>query len=182
MSDDHDDTRLVASRAAAAATQRGGPDGADTVILTGHVVSVSRDAPAPALATHPVPRLDAGLYSYRIGDQAEPITLDVPSYIGRKPTSPRVTTRVAPRLVRVASPLKEVSATHLEVRQLGASVIVTDLRTTNGSVVMLPGRIPRKLLQGESVVVSPGTLVDIGDDNILQILPVQRVGETGRQQ
>ncbi|MCU1439928.1 MAG: hypothetical protein JWP85_925 [Rhodoglobus sp.] len=113
-------------------------------------------------------------YRFRVGERADSIPLDVPCYIGRRPSSPRVVSGTAPRLVRVPSPKREVSATHLEVRQLGSSVIVTDLRSTNGSIVMLPGSVPRKLRQGESVVVSPGTLVDIGDDNILQILPMQR--------
>jgi hypothetical protein len=52
---------------------------------------------------------------------------------------------------------------------------VTDLKSTNGSIVMVPGAVPRKLRQGESVVVSPGTLVDIGDDNVLQILPMRHL-------
>ena len=112
------------------------------------------------------------VYGFRLGDGPEVFALDVPAYVGRRPTAPRIPARTGPRLVRVASPHQEVSATHLEVRQLGASVIVTDLRTTNGSVVMLPGSVPRKLRQGESVVVSPGTLVDIGDDNIVHIVPV----------
>jgi hypothetical protein len=55
-------------------------------------------------------------------------------------------------------------------------VIVTDLKSTNGSIVMVPGSVPRKLRQGESVVVSPGTLVDIGDDNVIEILSARRVG------
>jgi hypothetical protein len=118
----------------------------------------------------------ATFYQFRVGSRTEPITLDRPCFVGRRPSSPRIISGAAPRLLRVPSPLKEVSATHLELRQMGSSVIVTDLRSTNGSVVMVPGSVPRKLRQGESVVVSPGTLVDIGDDNVLQILPMQRVG------
>lgn len=113
-------------------------------------------------------------YRVSIGPRSEPVTLDRPCVVGRRPSAPRIPQGPGPRLVRVPSPLKEVSSTHLEVRQLGSSVIVTDLRSTNGSVVMVPGSVPRKLRQGESVVVSPGTLVDIGDDNILQILPIKR--------
>ncbi len=113
-------------------------------------------------------------YGLRLGWRDEVILLDAPCFIGRKPTLPRIPAPVPPRLIRVSSPRKEVSSSHLEVRQLGASVIVTDLNSTNGSVVMVPGSVPRKLRQGESVVVSPGTLVDIGDNNILQILPMQR--------
>ena len=76
-----------------------------------------------------------------------------------------------PRLVRVSSGGHEVSSTHIELRQLGSSVVVTDMRSTNGSVVFPPGGAQRKLRQGESVVVSPGTLVDIGDGNVIEILP-----------
>lgn len=189
MSDDRDDTRLVAPRvlrvaalAASGGTTDGGDDG-DTIILTGAVLSVTpaaSDSPAVREAK-PVAPVRTDYYRYRIGDHREPISLEVPSYVGRRPTAPRVTRGVPPRLVRVASPLREVSATHLEIQQLGSSVIVTDLRSTNGSVVMLPGSVPRKLRQGESIVVSPGTLVDIGDENILQILPMQRQTVAGRQ-
>ena len=59
------------------------------------------------------------------------------------------------------------------MRQLGSSVVVTDTRSTNGSVVALPGSVPRRLRQGESVVVVPGTMVDIGDGNVVHILPMQ---------
>ena len=113
-------------------------------------------------------------YAIRLASRAEPIVLYAPCYIGRNPSAPRVVSGTPPRLIRVPSPQREVSSSHVEVRQLGSTVVVTDLRSTNGSVVMVPGSVPRKLRQGESVVVSPGTLVDIGDDNILQILPMQR--------
>lgn len=112
-------------------------------------------------------------YRFQLDSRAEAIALDRPCFVGRRPSSPRIAREPAPRLLRVPSPRKEVSATHIELRQLGSSVIVTDLRSTNGSMVIVPGGVPRKLRQGESVVVSPGTLVDIGDDNVLQILPMQ---------
>ena len=112
-------------------------------------------------------------HGFRIGN-SQIVLLDAIAYVGRKPSTPRVVRGGVPRLVRVQSPTQEVSSTHLELRQVGASVIVSDLRSTNGSVVMIPGSVPRKLRQGESVVVSPGTLVDIGDGNILQVLPMQR--------
>jgi hypothetical protein len=110
-------------------------------------------------------------YRFKIGRTV--VWLDAVSYVGRRPSSPRIVHGQMPRLVRVPSPGHEVSSTHIEVRQLGASVVVTDLRTTNGSVVFPPAGVPRKLRQGESVVVPPGTLVDIGDGNILEILPLE---------
>jgi pSer/pThr/pTyr-binding forkhead associated (FHA) protein len=169
-----DDTVIVPPRAR---LQRSLPDTDDTIIVAQTAVAAppaaERTAPAePTVITFTTPVTP--VYGFRVGERTDPIPLDVPSYIGRRPSSPRVIAGSAPRLVRVPSPQREVSATHLEVRQLGSSVIITDLRSTNGSIVMLPGSVPRKLRQGESVVVSPGTLVDIGDDNILQILPMQR--------
>ena len=110
-------------------------------------------------------------YRFRIGRTV--VWLDAVSYVGRRPSSPRIIYGQMPRLVRVPSPRQEVSSTHVELRQLGASVVLTDMRSTNGSIVFPPGGEPRKLRQGESVVSTPGTLVDIGDGNVIEILPLQ---------
>jgi hypothetical protein len=179
VSEDGDDTVLVPSRLPARPVEPGthagtDPDTDDTVIPMPKPRPIDHATTEPPVITSTVPVVPT-YYRFRMGERADSISLDVPCYIGRRPSSPRVVSGAAPRLVRVPSPKREVSATHLEVRQLGSSVIVTDLRSTNGSIVMLPGSVPRKLRQGESVVVSPGTLVDIGDDNILQILPMQRL-------
>jgi hypothetical protein len=118
--------------------------------------------------TEPVDEV-VGEFSFSINHNP-PIRLDVAALVGRRPALPRIMSGRAPRLVRVPSPLREVSSTHLELRQQGALVIVTDLRSTNGSIVTVPGRDPVKLHQGESVVVMPGTVVDIGDGNLVEIL------------
>jgi hypothetical protein len=174
VSEDLDDTLVVPPRPAAAPPT---PDHDDTVIGGSRGLVTVETEPIDT-ASIPAP---PGFYAFRVGEREGVIVLDVPAYVGRRPSSPRITSGVLPRLVRVPSPQREVSATHLELRQLGASVIIKDLRSTNGSVVMLPGSVPRKLRQGESVVVSPGTLVDIGDDNVIQILPMQRSGSERQQ-
>lgn len=110
------------------------------------------------------------VYSFRIGFDAAPVPLDTTVFVGRKPVGPRIPGVEHPRLITVASPRAEVSGTHLEIRQRGSSVIVTDLRSTNGSIVVIPGSVPRRMRQGESVVVSPGTFIDIGDGNLIEIL------------
>lgn len=180
MGEDIDDTVISPPQHPSVTPGTGTVDRDDTVVRS-PVARPHSSPPDPI----PEPTLTTGhsAYGLRVGLDGEPIPLDVPCFVGRRPSPPRVTRGVQPRLVRVASPHKEVSATHLEVRQLGASVVVTDLKSTNGTIVMVPGRKPRTLRQGESVVVSPGTLVDIGDDNILQILPIQRLGSgsAGRQ-
>lgn len=154
------------------------PDVADVLAAIDRARSIAEQArdesgssaEAPAPADGPV-----GYYGFRIGEFDEPTRLEVPAYIGRRPSSPRIRSGVVPRLVSVHSPEQEVSGTHLEIRQLGTSVIVTDMKSTNGTLVIAPGSAPRKLRQGESVVVSPGTLVDIGDGNLIEILPVQGI-------
>lgn len=181
MSEDVDDTVIVPPRAArvAGADSRAKPDLDDTLIPEPDPHSLAEMA-QPSTASIALPTV--AFHSFRIGEHERTFLLDRPCVVGRRPSAPRVVSGAPPRLIRVPSPLKEVSSSHLEVRQVGGSVVVTDLRSTNGSVVMLPGSVPRKLLQGESVVVSPGTLVDIGDDNIIQILPTQRpVTGAGRQ-
>jgi hypothetical protein len=119
--------------------------------------------------------MSALYYRVQLDGAASAHNLDHPCVFGRDPRPPRIVRGVGPRLIAVRSPNREVSETHVEVRQLGSSVIVTDLRSTNGSAIQVPGNAARKLRQGESVVVSAGTLVDIGDGNIIRILPQRRL-------
>jgi hypothetical protein len=145
----------------------------------GVLAHASKAAPASDVTDGPpAPRVvntgtsTAAHYRFRIADTV--VGLDKTAFIGRKPGRPRVIRDESLRLVHVPSAHQEVSKTHLEVRQRGASVIVTDLGSTNGSVVNIPGSTPRTLRPGESMVVTPGTLVDIGDGNLVEILPIQR--------
>ena len=117
-----------------------------------------------------------GVSPYRISINGEsPMVLDVPHLVGRSPRTPRVTSGAVPRLVAVPSPRGEVSATHLEICQVGHSIVITDLRSTNGTVVAMPGSMPLTMRAGESLVVGPGTIVEIGDGNSCEILPPPRL-------
>jgi hypothetical protein len=122
-------------------------------------------------ATHELPPAPA-FYGFRMGSSAI-VLLDAVAYIGRRPSTPRVVRGGRSRLVRVQSPTQEVSSTHLELRQLGSTVVVQDLRSTNGTRIGVPGLPVRALRPGESVVVMVGTLIDIGDGNVIEILPLQ---------
>jgi len=167
VDEDLDDTVVAAPRT----IRPGEPlaDLDDTIIRRRDPVS----APAPDVV-HPPPSpvVDdrGGIHSFSLGGTVH--RLDAPVIIGRNPRGPRVPTGEVIHLVTVASASSEVSSSHVEIRQRGSSVIVTDLRSTNGSSVTIPLSQPRRLRQGESVVVSPGSLVDIGDGNIIQILPL----------
>ncbi len=96
--------------------------------------------------------------------------LDAPAIVGRRPRPPRVVRGVAPRLVAVPSPLGEISGTHLGLRQDAGVIVVTDLDSTNGTVVLAPGAEHLALRPGESLVVVPGTRIDIGVGVVLEIL------------
>ena len=98
------------------------------------------------------------------------IALDRPAIIGRKPAPPRITSGRPPRLVRVPSSTGEISSSHLGIDQVGATVVVTDLRSTNGSVVRMPGQWPVTIRGGESLAVPAGSLIAIGDDMVVEIL------------
>jgi len=98
--------------------------------------------------------------SLSTGQQVE---LDRSVLIGRAPESSRFGFGETPRLVTVPSPQQDISRTHVEIKLEGESVLVTDLRSTNGTVVVLPGSPPRRLHPGESVPVPAGTVIDLGD-------------------
>jgi hypothetical protein len=136
--------------------------------------TVMRDAEASATDTAPVhlPPVPAALRAHhriRVGDGTA-VELDRAVHIGRRPRGGRVPQLSAPHLIEVASPEGGISATHLELREQGVAVVATDMRTLNGSEVRVPGSPARTLLRGESVVVTPGTRIDLGEGVVIEIL------------
>ncbi|PSL38734.1 FHA domain-containing protein [Labedella gwakjiensis] len=108
------------------------------------------------------------LFGYRLNG-SQPFALDVPHFFGRNPKRPPAGGRV----VVVQSSTKSVSATHVEIEQLGDSVVVTDLKSTNGTSLIVPGASWQRLAAGQSLVVPAGTFIDIGDGNVIEIMPGQ---------
>ncbi|MGN6273773.1 MAG: hypothetical protein ACTHMQ_11885 [Protaetiibacter sp.] len=165
-----DDTIPHAAKPAPAATG----DRAVEVAL-GDTVAREPVAPAtpptgrPAPETPPLPAALRPHHRVRVGT-GEPIELDRPVHIGRRPRPVRVPMPALPRLVTVASPEGGISSTHLELREQGAAVVATDMRSLNGSEVRVPGSPTRTLLRGESVVVTPGTRIDLGEGVVVEIL------------
>jgi hypothetical protein len=106
----------------------------------------------------------------RIGAQA-PFELHVPVYIGRRPRGSRQLPGDQMILIEVPSPTREVSASHLQIVQRGQEVVVTDLKSTNGTAVTPPGAPRIKLTQGDSIVLPPYSRIEIGDGNVIEILP-----------
>ncbi|HRN29761.1 MAG TPA: FHA domain-containing protein, partial [Terrimesophilobacter sp.] len=109
---------------------------------------LSGSAPAPtkrpsfvAPTEHP-PAAPVTVPLCRIRVGASEFSLEAPAFVGRHPSTPRVLGSRAVRLVRVLSPNREVSATHASFKQEGSSVVVTDLGSTNGTVVAASGADP----------------------------------------
>lgn len=165
MDEDLDDTVVVTPRALP--TDRHPADLDDTIIrprgesMPGEPIPTALGKPA---------RLTAGIHSFSVNGTT--YRLDVPAIIGRNPRGPRVPSGEPLTLITVASATSEVSSSHVEIRQRGTTVVVTDLRSTNGTSVTIPLSQPRRLRPSESIVVSPGSLIDIGDGTTIHILPI----------
>lgn len=89
-----------------------------------------------------------------------------PVIVGRAPQASR---SPGATLVRVASPNHDISRSHLLVEARERDVRLEDLDSTNGSIVTMPGCQPVALDQGASMVVPPGTRIDLGDGQVLSV-------------
>lgn len=119
---------------------------------------------APDVTARPVARL--------VFSSGETIDVDRAILVGRAPEARRSTTD-QPRLVSVPSPHQEISSTHLEIRPgSGAdhgTAVVTDLGSTNGTVLVQPGLPPEDLPPGIAVQLLPGAIIDLGDGVTVQV-------------
>ncbi|MFV0374627.1 FHA domain-containing protein [Microbacterium sp.] len=113
-------------------------------------------------STHdvPAPRPPRGRIVLSTGQTIE---IERTIVIGRRPKSTRSADAELPLLVAVESPEYDISRSHLEVRAEGEHVLVTDLHTTNGTVLSRGGTDPVRLHPGEATMVVTGDVVDIGD-------------------
>ncbi|MBC9735633.1 FHA domain-containing protein [Nocardioides sp. zg-578] len=120
---------------------------------------------APAVTSRPVARL--------VISHGETVDVDRAVLVGRAPEARRFTSTEQPRLVTVPSPQQEISSTHLEVRPgSGADhglAVVTDLGSTNGTVLVQPGLGPEDLQPGIAVQLIPGAVIDLGDGVTIQV-------------
>lgn len=121
--------------------------------------------PAPSVVSKPVARL--------VISSGESVEVDRAVLVGRAPEARRFTSSEQPRLVTVPSPHQEISSTHLEVRPgSGAdhgSAVVTDMGSTNGTVLVQPGLPPEDLQPGIAVQLIPGAIIDLGDGVTIQV-------------
>lgn len=142
--------------------------GTDDTGLLRPLPGIPGQEPAPPVTARPVGRL--------VFSTGETIDVDRPVLVGRAPVADRSGGGAEPLLVPVPSPQQEISSTHLEIRPgSGAdhgTAVVTDLGSTNGTVVRQPGLPPDELHPGVAVQLIPGAVVDLGDGLTIEIVDV----------
>ncbi|ANF30411.1 hypothetical protein A0130_00780 [Leifsonia xyli] len=117
--------------------------------------------PAPAAP-------DRLAYALLLSDgRREPLT--VPIVVGRAPSVSAVPSLSGARPVTLTSAEDDISRSHVAVAVEGDSVVVTDLHSRNGTVIVLPGASPQKLRSGEPTTVVLGTLIDLGSGATLTV-------------
>jgi hypothetical protein len=89
----------------------------------------------------------------------EPLTDTV--IVGRAPSVSQVSSGRVPHLVTVPGD-QDISRSHAQFTLEGDTVVVTDLHSRNGTSVVLPGKAPQLLRQGEPTAVLVNTVVDLG--------------------
>lgn len=113
-------------------------------------------------------------------DREVEFDLTATTIVGRNPKTPRVVTG-AIELLAVESATGEISATHASVAPSGRLAVVTDLHSTNGTVVRVPGAAPQRLRGGETLVVAPGATIELGDGiSIALLVPTDETIGEGR--
>ncbi|MBA8829098.1 FHA domain-containing protein, partial [Alpinimonas psychrophila] len=100
----------------------------------------------------------------------ERYSLSTAVVFGRAPRVARIPGGDVVQLVSLPSREGRVSTTHVELRQIGGVVVVTDLRSTNGTRVTLASGVSRQLAPGDSMAIGEGAVVDIGDGNRIDVM------------
>lgn len=95
--------------------------------------------------------------------------LTTPVIYGRLPSAP-LRGDQGVNLVVLASPEGIVSSSHARVEVQGDVVVVTDLRSTNGTRVIWPGKPTVLLGPGDSMALGAGAIIDLGDGNRIEVL------------
>lgn len=111
--------------------------------------------------TEDAPRPPLGVLRLTTGDT---IVLDRDVILGRSPDEPIDDGPDSPHVIRLDSPSGAISRNHLRVTLDGWHVMVTDLRSMNGTEMAAPGQRPQQLRGGEAVPILPGTSVILAED------------------
>lgn len=167
-----EDTGVTVDRSALRAATAEAPPVAGPTVLAGHCPAGHLSPPHAAtcrICNAPMPQQDAfeiarptlGVLRLSTGDV---VNLDRGVLFGRAPAEPAEVDGERPNLVKLASPDNDISRNHAEVVLDGWHVFVRDLGSTNGTVVVLPGRAPNRLRADDLQLLEHGTVVTLADE------------------
>ncbi|WP_417509919.1 FHA domain-containing protein [Microbacterium sp.] len=145
------------------AAVEGDHDGATISVAEARALRQNIPTAGPDAPTAVLPVVSGGTTGRVRVSTGQVVTLDRTVIIGRRPRSTRASGADLPHLIAVESPQHDISRSHLEIRPEGDTVVVVDLRTTNGSTLLRPGSDPLRLHPGEPTLVLSGDVVDLGD-------------------
>ena len=91
----------------------------------------------------------------------EAVPLDRDVLLGRAPFA---VDQRSVRLVEVASPANDISRSHVRITLDGWQVFATDLGSTNGTAVTLPGRSAALLRAHDPFALEPGAVLSLADE------------------
>ena len=166
---------LISAVPGAVGTRPGGHDGMTISVAQSRALRAAAQADAagapaaePVAVPEPtpvaVPEVAPASTARIVLSTGRELLLDRTVVIGRRPSSTRTTGGMLPHLVAVESPEQDISRSHVEIRPEGDAVVVTDLKTTNGTLLRRTGHEPVQLHPGEPTVVVSGDVLEIGDD------------------
>ncbi|WP_348787448.1 FHA domain-containing protein [Leifsonia sp. NPDC080035] len=95
--------------------------------------------------------------------------LAAPVIVGRAPSAGAFPALRGARPVTLTGAEDDISRSHVAIAVEGDTVVVTDLHSRNGTMVLLPGKTPQKLRAGEPTTVVAGTIVDLGSGATLTV-------------
>jgi hypothetical protein len=127
-------------------------------VMTGDIAKL-RGGRKPKRA-EPIEQPPAPRYLLQLSTGANEV-LEGTALIGRAPSVSKVSGGTVPKLIAIQGN-PDISRNHVQFSVEGDTVVVTDLNSRNGTTIVLPGRSPQLLRQGEATSVLAGTLVDLG--------------------
>ena len=109
-------------------------------------------------------------WAVRVRGTTAVVPLDAPVVVGRRPSAQRVPEHPPPRRVVIPADRRDVSGRHARLEQLGDTLVVSDLGSSNGIVVHWSSGSRSRLRPGESVALLPDAVVVLGDGVELEFL------------
>ena len=131
-------------------------------VMTSDIAKLRAGRRAPKAASAEAPKAATSTLVLAISTTGAREPLTQPILVGRAPSVSKVSGDQIPRLLRVGTVDQDISRNHARIALEGDTVVVTDLHSRNGTLIVLPGKEPQKLRAGEPTSVIVGTVVDLG--------------------